>query len=283
MTASEAPLCAPPPDSNQGTGMICAGIDAGSRAIKIVLMDGQSRCALGSITADQGVEQDALVATLLDRLLVEQGLRRRDVQRTVATGYARHIISAADKTITEITCHARGVHHQAPKVRTIVEIGGQDSKLLKLDGAGRVEDFAMNDRCAAGTGRFLEMVADRVGVPLAALGELARKSTNPARITSMCVVFAETEIIGLLAQGRSAPDIVAGVQASIAQRVGAMTGRNVVPPVVLTGGVAMVGGMDSQLAVVLGQPVAVAANPQMTGALGAALLACDQAHDRPPP
>ena len=262
--------------------MICAGIDAGSRALKIVLMDGRSRQAIGSLTADQGVEQNALAEELLARLLVDQGLGRDDLKRTVATGYARHIIEAADKTITEITCHARGVYHQAPQVRTIVEIGGQDSKLLKLDGGGRVEDFAMNDRCAAGTGRFLEMVADRVGTPLGQLGELARQSASPARITSMCVVFAETEIIGLLAQGRPVADIVAGVQASIAQRVAAMAGRNVVPPVMLTGGVALIPGMDDQLAAVLDRPVTVAADPQMTGALGAALLACEQAETPPP-
>ena len=262
--------------------MICAGIDAGSRALKIVLMEARSRRALGSVTADQGIEQDALATATLERLLAEHGLSRAQVQRIVATGYARHIVSAADKAITEITCHARGVHAQAPTARTVVEIGGQDSKLLRLDGGGRVEDFSMNDRCAAGTGRFLEMVAERVGVPLAELGELARQSGHPAQITSMCVVFAETEIIGLLAQGRAAADIVAGVQASIAQRVGAMARRNIVPPVFLTGGVALVPGMDRRLEEALGQPVAVAAEPQMTGAVGAALLACDQAQDTAP-
>ena len=255
--------------------MICAGVDAGSRAVKILVMNGHADRVVGSVTADQGVEQDALAEALFDRLLADHGLKRSDVQHVVATGYGRDVISAADRTITEITCHARGVWSQSPEVRTIIEIGGQDSKLLKLDGKGRVQDFAMNDRCAAGTGRFLEMVAQRLDVPLAQLGELARQSQDPASISSMCVVFAETEIVGLLAQGRKPADIVAGVQLSIAKRVGSMAGRGVVAPILFTGGVALVPGMSEALQSVLGQPVAVAANPQMTGALGAALLAGD--------
>jgi len=259
--------------------MICAGIDAGSRAVKILLMDSDSGRVVGSATEYQGVDQESLVAGLLDGLLTGHGLGRGDIRYTIATGYGRNIVAAADRTVTEITCHARGVRHQSPKVRTIVEIGGQDSKLLKLDSQGRVQDFAMNDRCAAGTGRFLEMVAQRLDVPLGGLGELARQSQSPAAISSMCVVFAETEIIGLLAQGRKPADIVAGVQAAIAQRVGTMAGREVEAPVLFTGGVAMVPGMDKALQSVLGQAVNLAANPQMTGALGAALLARDYARD----
>ena len=261
--------------------MICAGIDAGSRAVKILIIDADTSHVVGSVTADQGVDQDTLAGALFDRLLADHSLDRRDVQQSVATGYGRDIVSVADRTITEITCHARGVWRRAPGVRTIVEIGGQDSKLLKLADGGRVQDFQMNDRCAAGTGRFLEMVAQRLGVQLDQLGELARQGHDPAPISSTCVVFAETEIVGLLAQGCRRADIVAGVQLAIAKRVGAMAGRNIVPPVLFTGGVAMIGGMDTVLESVLGQPVTVAADPQMTGALGAALLASDYARDMP--
>ena len=253
--------------------MIAAGIDAGSRTIKIVLMDTDGRKVVASGIVDQGVRQNALASELLDRLLAEQGLTRRDLGRTVATGYARHAVSAADTTITEITCHARGVRELVPEAMTVVEIGGQDSKLLRLTAAGTVRDFAMNDRCAAGTGRFLEMVADRLGVGVRELGRLARLAREPAAISSMCVVFAETEIIGLLAAGTQPEDIVAGVQNAVAARVAAMAGSDLAPPVILTGGVAMISGIDTALARTLRHAVTVAPNPQMTGALGAAILA----------
>jgi predicted CoA-substrate-specific enzyme activase len=186
----------------------------------------------------------------------------------------------ADTTITEITCHAVGVRHLVPTAQTVIDIGGQDSKLVRLDANGKVRDFAMNDRCAAGTGRFLEVVADRLGLSLGELGPMAARSHSPAAISSMCVVFAETEIIGLLAGGRSGEDIVAGVQTAIASRIVAMAGRNVEPPIVFTGGVARISGMETALQTALGQPVAISPEPQMTGALGAALLARRHFNDR---
>jgi len=256
--------------------MICAGIDAGSRAVKVAVIDANTLSVIATGTADQGVHQVESAAELLARVCAEARIATRDVVCTVATGYARHIVESAATTITEITCHARGVRHLAPEVRTIVEIGGQDSKLLRLDDHGAVRDFAMNDRCAAGTGRFLEVVAQRLDVPLDALGDLAGRSNEPAAISSMCVVFAETEITGLLAAGRTPEDIVAGVQASIAARIAAMTGRGVEAPVVFTGGVAMISGMRPALETVLGQTVQIAPDPQMTGALGAAILAAER-------
>jgi len=256
--------------------MIASGIDAGSRAIKVVLADAADGAVVASAVHDQGVRQDELAMRLYDGLLAGRGLCRADVGFCVATGYARHAVSAADTTITEITCHARGVRALAPEARTIVEIGGQDSKLLRLDAGGTVHDFAMNDRCAAGTGRFLEVVAQRLGVELGALGDLARASRAPACISSMCVVFAETEIIGLLASGAAAADIVAGVLSAIASRIAAIAGRHMPEPVVFTGGVAMVPGMDAALSKALGQPVRLCPQPQMTGALGAALLAAER-------
>jgi predicted CoA-substrate-specific enzyme activase len=253
--------------------MITAGIDAGSRAIKVVLFDhAQSRPVAVGLT-DQGVEQPRLAETLFDQTLRDAGLTRAQVQAVVATGYGRNRVAFADTTITEITCHARGVHHVAPEARSIVEIGGQDSKVIRLEEGGRVRDFAMNDRCAAGTGRFLEMVAARLGLGLSALGELSRQSRQPALISNTCVVFAETEIIGLLAEGVPAADIAAGVQKSIATRVTAMAGRALETPVFFTGGVALQSGMARALEEALGYPVQVAIQPQYTGALGAAILA----------
>jgi len=256
--------------------MICAGIDAGSRAIKIVLIDADSLQVVAEGLIDQGVEQDKLTSGLFEKLLKDKGISKEDVAAIVATGYGRHAVSIADTTITEITCHAVGVRRLVPEAMTIIDIGGQDSKLLRLDKAGRVRDFAMNDRCAAGTGRFLEVVAERLGVKIESLGQMAAKSRSPAAISSMCVVFAETEIIGLLTVGRSREDIVAGVQAAIATRIIAMAGRNINLPIIFTGGVAMISGMDTALQSALGQSVTVSPEPRMTGALGAAILASDR-------
>jgi len=253
--------------------MIYAGIDAGSRAIKVVLIDADGSRIMAKSHADQGIEQDRLACELFDKTLGESGIQKSDVGRIVATGYGRSAIHIADTTITEITCHAVGVRHLVPEVRTIIDIGGQDSKLVRLDGNGKVRDFAMNDRCAAGTGRFLEVVAGRLGIPVGDLGAMASRSNSPAAISSMCVVFAETEIIGLLSCGRPGEDIVAGVQNAIASRIVAMAGRSVETPVIFTGGVARISGMDAALQTALGRPVAISPEPQMTGALGAALLA----------
>lgn len=253
--------------------MICAGIDAGSRAIKVALFDhNQSKLIVTGIT-DQGVEQPRLAKTIYDQTLREAGLTSDQIHAVVATGYGRNRVAFADTTITEITCHARGVHQVAPGARSIVEIGGQDSKVIRLEDGGRVRDFAMNDRCAAGTGRFLEMLATRLGMDLSALGDLSRESRQPALISNTCVVFAETEIIGLLAEGVPAADIAAGVQKSIATRVTAMAGRALEPPVFFTGGVALQPGMARALEEALACPVQIATQPQFTGALGAAILA----------
>lgn len=253
--------------------MICAGLDAGSRTIKVVLFDHAQSKLIGSRITDQGVQQPELAEALYDETLRQAGLTRADIHAVVATGYGRNRVRFASTTITEITCHARGVHHLASNARSIVEIGGQDSKIIRLEDGGRVRDFAMNDRCAAGTGRFLEMLAARLQLDLAALDELSRQSLKPAVISNTCIVFAETEIIGLLAEGGAAADIVAGVQQAIALRISTMTGRGLEPPVFFTGGVALQAGMLRALEAALGCSIQVAPQPQFTGALGAAILA----------
>lgn len=257
--------------------MITAGVDAGSRMIKVALWDTEEQMLVGSAWCDQGVHQVQLAGKLLDDLLRRLGLTRNDCARTVATGYGRNIIDFSDSAVTEITCHAVGVQHLAPRARTIVEIGGQDSKVIWLDDSGVVQDFAMNDRCAAGTGRFLELAADKVSIGLHELEAAARKSAKPAVISSMCVVFAETEIIGLLASGVCPEDIVAGVQSSIASRVFSMAGGRVRDEVVFTGGVALVSGMTQAISQAFGHPVQLCEDPRMSGALGAALIAARQA------
>jgi (R)-2-hydroxyacyl-CoA dehydratese activating ATPase len=257
--------------------MICAGIDAGSRTIKVVIIDGDNLTLLGSGVVDQGMEQEKLAEQLLRSILQRIGIGRDELVSIVATGYGRKLIHASDAQITEITCQATGVSHCLPGTRTVIDIGGQDSKFLQLSPTGTVSDFAMNDRCAAGTGRFLEMAATQLGVRATELGVMASRSRKPARISSMCVVFAETEIVGLMAQGCTVEDIAAGLQASIAQRIHAMGGLKATPPVVFVGGVALVPAMDAALSTALGHQVAIAPNPQLTCALGAALLAAKRA------
>lgn len=254
--------------------MIHVGIDGGSRAIKIVLLDADHR-VLAQGLCDQGVEQEAQATRLLDSLLHQVQATRGDLGRVIATGYSRNNLRLASATVTEITCHARGVRHQVAQARSIIEIGGQDSKVIHLDEKGHVRDFAMNDRCAAGTGRFLEVVASRMDASLDELGRLSSQSSSPACVSSTCVVFAETEIIGLLASKTPREDIVAGVQNAIAQRIVAMAGRMLHEPIVFTGGVALIAGMRTALEQALEVPVTISPSPQMTGALGAALIAAD--------
>jgi len=249
---------------------VYVGIDAGSRAIKLIAVDESGKTVCRAIV-DQSI-QPAVTA----RELVDDTLGPLRAGRCVATGYARNVLTFADRTVTEITCHAKGCASLHPEAGAIIEIGGQDSKFIRLQ-QGRVHDFAMNDRCAAGTGRFLEMVAVRFGVPLAEMQEVLRGETcgPPVTISSMCVVFAETEIIGLLAAGTPPAVILRGVQRAIATRIVAMMGERKHLPgdILFTGGVAQVHGMREALEQVLGRGLKVPEQPQYTGALGAALIA----------
>ncbi|OHB56160.1 MAG: hypothetical protein A2Y12_12310 [Planctomycetes bacterium GWF2_42_9] len=253
--------------------MICAGIDAGSRAIKIALIDADNSTIIATDVTDQGVAQENLAKNLFENILKKNSISRKEIGAVIATGYGRNAISFADKTITEITCHAAGVKHFIPDVRAIIDIGGQDSKLIRLNENGCIEDFAMNDRCAAGTGCFLEMVSKKLSLTLHLLGAVAKESKKPASISSMCVVFAETEIVGLMAEQRSPADIVCGVQNAIASRILSMAGRNMPTEIIFTGGVAMINGMDTAIQKTFERPVKISPQPQMTGAIGAAILA----------
>jgi predicted CoA-substrate-specific enzyme activase len=254
--------------------MICAGIDAGSRTIKAVLIDSEDLHIIGSGIVDQGVKQAELAEELLEKVCSDSGVKRNDIIVTIATGYGRATIGWATKAITEITCQARGIHQVKPGAKTVIDIGGQDSKLLRLDDLGNVRDFAMNDRCAAGTGRFLEVVARLFDMGVTQMGEISLKADSPCSISSMCVVFAETEIIGLLATGESIENITAGVQRSIASRIRSMAGRKVAEPIVFTGGVVLIPGMNAVMSDIMGHPTIIAPIPQITAAYGAAILGC---------
>jgi len=255
--------------------MIGCGIDAGSRAMKVVLMDAANHRVISAASADQRPDQSELAIELTGQALKNGGVQANDIKRTIGTGYGRRMLTQADTTITEITCQARGVRSLLPDAQVIVDIGGQDSKIIVLDGRG-VRDFAMNDRCAAGTGQFLEMVAQRLGFSLADLGIHAGRSLQPAVINSTCAVFAETEIISLLASGMTPEDISAGVLRSVALRVAGLSHPGSTSPVIFTGGAARIQGMDKFLSQALGQPVIIPPDPVLTAARGAALFACEQ-------
>ncbi len=200
-------------------------------------------------------------------------INRDDIDAIVATGYGRISVPEANKAITEITCHAKGLTSLLPEVRTIIDIGGQDSKVIRLNGAGKIIDFAMNDKCAAGTGRFLQVMAQVLGMDVSELAD-AEVPDEMVSINSMCTVFAESEIIGHLAQGKSRGGLVAGLHQSVAKRVAAMAARvGVVGPVAFTGGVAKNGGIRRALEEELKVSLLTPTDCQFTGALGAALLA----------
>lgn len=256
--------------------MLYAGVDAGSRTIKVALINDEDMRIVASGICNQGVRQTALAQELFDKMLFEAGVERKDIGHIVATGYGRNALDWADTTVTEITCQAYGIKQQTPNVRTIIDIGGQDSKLIRLDQGGIVHDFEMNDRCAAGTGRLLEIAAERLEMKMEDLGKRAEKADKPAAISSMCVVFAEAEIVGLLASGESPENIIAGVRNSMAKRIGAMAGARLQSPIVFTGGVALIPGMKNALSKILNHSISVAENPQMTGAFGAAIITAER-------
>lgn len=262
--------------------MISAGIDAGSRFVKVVVWDHARGLVLARKTVPQGLDQAMSAMEAFRTALSEAGVAAADVAGIVATGYGRHNVPFASWVVTEITCHARGVRQLLPRTRTIIEIGGQDSKFIRLDHRGEVIDFAMNDRCAAGTGRFIEQAAARLQLPIDVFGQAALESTAPCQISSMCVVFAETEMIGLLARGAKSADIAAGILNAIAARIHGLTGGQLIPPVAFTGGVAAVQGTAAALARVLKLPVESVPEPFYTGALGAAILAAERMHSGKP-
>ena len=258
--------------------MLVCGIDLGARTSEIVLLDDAAPDDYSYRIADSGHDPAATGRRLFAEALAERGADA--VACTVATGYGRASLDFAAQAVTEITCHARGVRHFVPEVRTVVDIGGQDSKVIVLDDDGAVTDFAMNDRCAAGTGRFLEMIARLLELDVAQLAEVAASATRPAEISSMCAVFGETEVIGLLARGTPRADVVAGVHASVASRVASLASRLLIrPPGVFTGGVAKNAAMVEAARRALRMNLVVPPEPQITGALGAALLAAERARE----
>jgi len=249
-----------------------AGMDIGSRMTKVVIMD---NAVLSSHVVSTGPEQRKLANKVMEEALAKAKLSFDDLTYVVATGYGRINVPFADKQITEITCHARGIGHLLPSVRTVIDIGGQDTKGIKLD-KGRPVDFVMNDKCAAGTGRFLELMAEGLGVKLEDIGKLSLTARHRAALSSTCTVFAEQEAVTELSKGVPVEDLLAGIHEAIAARIYSLVARlKIEKDIAVTGGGAKNIGLIKALEEKFGCPVVVPPEPLITGALGAALLAGD--------
>ncbi|MDB5971667.1 MAG: putative CoA-substrate-specific enzyme activase [Hydrocarboniphaga sp.] len=251
------------------------GVDLGSTTAKTVILDGGGSVVAARIVQMGAVSREGLRRSV-EGALEAAGLSMPDIAYTIGTGYGRRLVPGVGRTFTEITCHARGVSAICPGVRLVIDIGGQDSKVIAVDDRGLVDDFAMNDRCASGTGRFYEVLARALECEMSQIGDLAMKGTRDLEVSSLCATFAETEIISLLAEGASREDIAASVHRAVAHRVlGLVALVGVREPIVMTGGVANNRAAVHFLAKALDRPLQVPPDPQITGALGAALLALD--------
>ena len=247
--------------------MYTMGVDVGSASSKVVILEDGIRVVVEKViqlgTGSSGPQR------VLDEALAESGLKMEDMTKVVATGYGRFSFEQADRQVSEISCHAKGIYHLVPSARTIIDIGGQDAKAIKLDERGGVSQFFMNDKCAAGTGRFIDVMARVLEVTTAEMQDYDAKATEAAPISSTCTVFAESEVISQLSQGTSKENIIAGVHASVAVKACGLVFRGgVTPDVVMSGGVGQNAGVVRAI---------VAPNPQVAGALGAALFAYEDA------
>ena len=251
------------------------GIDVGSTTTKGVLLDSSGKIVAKSLmltgaSAIQAVEQ------IVQNISSSANINLNGVP-VIGTGYGRARVELAAKSVTEITCHSVGVHHINPDIRLLIDVGGQDAKAIRIGSSGRPEDFELNDKCSAGTGRFLEVMARVLEVSLDELGPLALQSKKPSSISSTCTVFAESEVIGHIGAGESAADIAAGVHVSMVSKIAALSKRvGVKEPVCVTGGVALNPAFRHYLSSQLGVDLWVPDEPQLTGALGAAVLALEQ-------
>jgi predicted CoA-substrate-specific enzyme activase len=264
-----------PEHDQAAVGRFAMGVDLGSTTAKTVILDDSGEM-VGASIVQMGAVSRAGVGASMEQALATAGIEERDIARTVSTGYGRKLITMADKSFTEITCHARGAASLWPGVRLVIDIGGQDSKVIAVDENGFVDNFAMNDRCASGTGRFFDVLSRALEVDIGDIGDLALQGSSDLEVSSMCATFAETEVISLLAQGAEKADIAASVHRAVASRtlgLVAQVGRR--KPIVMTGGVAKNKAAVQALSRALRLPVEVPSDPQISGAYGAALLALD--------
>ncbi len=258
------------------SSMYVLGIDSGSTSTNAVIMD-QDRTIKAFSVVRTGAKSGESADRVLKDVLEKAGLSREDIAWIVSTGYGRVSIPFADENVTEISCHGKGAHYFNPKIRTILDIGGQDSKAIRLSEQGEVKDFVMNDKCAAGTGRFLEMIARTLEISLDELGAIALTSTENIEITSMCSVFAESEVISLIANNKEKNDIANGVCGAIANKAYGLLRRvGLEPDFMMTGGVAKNPGVVRAVEQKLGAKLYICEEPEIVGATGAALYALEQ-------
>ena len=260
--------------------MLYLGLDVGSLSCDAVLVDQQEQVKAWAVVPT-GARNLESIARVREQVLQAAGARPEDLGALVATGYGRNRVEGRLAAVTEITCHARGIRHLFPEAGVLVDIGGQDSKAIRLDPGGNVANFAMNDKCAAGTGRFLEAMARAMEVDIGRLGTLDQGATGELTLSSMCTVFAESEVVSLIADGAEEADIVRGLNRAIAQRTRALVKR-VTPDlsglqVAMSGGVARNPGVVRALGELMECPIAVPPEPDIVGALGAALIAMQRA------
>jgi predicted CoA-substrate-specific enzyme activase len=257
--------------------MFVAGIDIGSLTAKTVILDDQTRVVGHALVLTGAISQRA-GETSFEEALKRAGITAFDIIYVLATGYGRKKIPFAKAEMTEITCHAKGAHHLFPETRTIVDIGGQDSKAISINGEGVPTGFMMNDKCAAGSGRFLEVMARALEIDLDQMGELSLQSTKQVPISSMCTVFAESEVVSAVANGHDPHDIINGIHYAIAKRVSVLVEQvGVKERVLMSGGVAKNVGVVRALENELHTTLLIPKDPQLVGALGAALIALERA------
>ena len=252
--------------------MFFLGIDIGSTASKCVVVNSEGEIVgkglYGSGAGTNGPK------TAIGAALAEAGIPIEDIAYSCATGYGRNLLDWADMTLSELSCHAKGAGMLFPTAKTVIDIGGQDAKVLRIGEGGRLENFAMNDKCAAGTGRFLDVMASVFQCKVSDLQDYDAQSTKVASISSTCTVFAESEVISKLAAGEKIADIVAGIHESVAERTAGLAKRvGIRSEVAMTGGVALNEGLRDRLARKIGHPILVSRLAQFNGALGAALTA----------
>lgn len=249
-----------------------AGIDIGSISTEMAVVDSKKSILASSIFLT-GSNIKKVIEQSLDKVLKDAKINREELKYIVATGYGRLSVDFADREITEITCHAVGAHFLYPKTRTVIDIGGQDSKVIALDENGKVIDFIMNDKCAAGTGRFLEVMAHALETKIEELGPLSLQSHNVLRISSMCTVFTESEVVSRIAEGCAREDIASGIHRAIIDRILTMALKvGINDEVTLTGGVSKNIGVIQMIKSRISKEINVPSDPQIIGALGAAIL-----------
>jgi (R)-2-hydroxyacyl-CoA dehydratese activating ATPase len=252
---------------------VFAGIDIGSLTTEPVMIDEKGELVSSHI-ASTGPNSQWAAERSFHQAQKQTGLSMGQIGFVVATGYGRVSAPMAHKSITEITCHGRGAYYLFPKTRIVIDVGGQDSKVIKLGPQGNIINFIMNDKCAAGTGRFLEVMAQALEITLEAMGPLSLKSDQEIAISSMCTVFAESEVISLVAQSRPVADILNGIHQAICYRLTGMLDQiGVEPEVTMSGGVAKNIGIVQKIQEKLGLKINIPPEPQIVGALGAALIA----------